>query len=278
MNTLTARRHVLIGVVLLLATTLVLGWFAGRYIPGEPQSPQPDSEREKYPAGNATFIAVGRAVDTPFGETANIEDLTQGWEYTPTKPSVLQNWDPSLDESPILEVDYPPDPRSGMDHIAFPPFEISVEGVKTLSSAAFSEWYPDFGQDATLAKLESTVVLVDVTVTKQASSQVLDLSHVQLWSDRLTQTVPDCIGNGYAVSWSALESLNGIPRPMAGDYYDVSQLLAIESGATRTLTLPFQVFRNAFVDGAAFDELDISQFCLEFYDYDPPTVYRLWLG
>ena len=35
---------------------------------------------------------------------------------------------------------------------------------------------------------------------------------------------------------------------------------------------------SAISDPAAYENIDPSRFCVALADYDPPTIYRLWLG
>ena len=38
------------------------------------------------------------------------------------------------------------------------------------------------------------------------------------------------------------------------------------------------IYENTFRDPAAYENIDPSRFCVALADYDPPTIYRLWLG
>ena len=52
----------------------------------------------------------------------------------------------------------------------------------------------------------------------------------------------------------------------------------LEPGETRSWTVPSLIYENTFRDPAAYENIDPSRFCVALADYDPPTIYRLWLG
>ena len=51
-----------------------------------------------------------------------------------------------------------------------------------------------------------------------------------------------------------------------------------KTGETRTVTLPNLVSRPLLSNPSSYDQLDLSQLCLVAPSYDPPLLYRIWLG
>lgn len=286
MNTLKSKKHLWISLAIILAITLVLGWFVGRYLPGVPQDPQPDMlaiAEASIPHGTLTSIAVESVEDIAPGSIMRVEGITRGEKYTAKEINVVSAYDWRTKEVTVFAeaIEIEPDPESEWYDIEYPPFEIAVNDAKVLTYESFVDWYPDFESYPTGGSMRpgSKFVLVETTVTNLSETQSLDLGDVQLWSDDLVQIYPDHMGNSYSLSWDALKCINGLPVfQEAGEVVDMSWLTVLEPGETRTMTFPYQVFREAFTDGAAFDELDLSRFSLDIYDYDPATVYRFHLG
>ena len=122
------------------------------------------------------------------------------------------------------------------------------------------------------------MLLVDVTFSN-TSDQEQRTPPIGLWSEDI-KGANDVLDNGVGDgSGYILEELYGEPsdRGLVQNHLpDDWNVLA--AGETRTLTLPFLLPRGLLEDPNAFDDLDPARFCLALSDYDPPTVYRLWLG
>lgn len=283
MNTLRSKSHIWIGIGLLLVISLVLGWFIGHYIPGTPQKTQSTTKAYSYPVGHLTDIPVSEIIDIPFGDTTLVEGMTRGKKLSTVDVDVYtyRNGQTGEESVEIVEQELVIDPETEDYHTEYPSFEIAVNNAKGLSFDSFSEWYPNYEPNDLLSngigRHESKMILVDVTVTNLSTTQTLNLSDVQLWSDGFVQMFPGRLGNGYGISWGAFELLSGLSPREPGDYRDTSYLAVLNPEETRTFTLPYQIYKNAFTDDRSFDNLDLSLFCLEVYDYDPATIYRLWL-
>lgn len=285
MRRLVSKWHVWTGAAVLLVLTLALGWFAGRYLPGTPKAAQPDTWEHSYPYGRSTYIQKGEVVDVALGDSLRVEGITQGEKYRAIQPEVCYNYEARTEERSVevKEVECEVDPSEEGYVVELPSFEATVISAKALSFDSFADWYPQIserpvGNGPAPLWPESKFVLVDAEVTNLSDSELLDIGRFQLNGDALKQISPGCLGNGYVLSYSALEVMNGMPRFEAGSVPDFMSLTAISPGETRTLTLAYQVFRNAFADSEAFDELDLSRFTLEIYDYDPSMIYRFQLG
>lgn len=95
----------------------------------------------------------------------------------------------------------------------------------------------------------------------------LPLNHVTLWSENLGY-IDDSLGAGAVLDDAFV---------FANENYNREELLSIEPGESQTLILPFKINKNVLVDQSAFDQLDPSDFCLQFVDFASGTAYRLWL-
>lgn len=288
MNTLKSKKHIWISLGLLLVITLVLGWFVGRYLPGAPRNPEPSIEaiQEAWiPRGDLTDIAIEEVREVPFGSTSHIEGMKHGDKYTMGKTRLISSYDAETKEVLVWaeETQIAPDPESETYSIEYPSFEVTVTDANVLSFDSFVDWYPDFEARfhmGGVVRPESKIVLVEARVENLSEAQVLELDESQLWSDQLVQMNPDHMGNGYAISREALRCINGLTlfSDVEEPYQDDSYLTSIDPEETRTVTLPYQVFEDAFFDTGNFDDFDLSQFSLELCDYESATAYRFRLG
>ena len=284
METVKANRRVAVGLGLLLVVTLMLGWFVGRFVPGEPQSLHSRPSYYIYPSTSATYIPVSKVEEAAFGSTARVEGLMRGRKYTKTQPCVIASFDGGEERAVFVEeIEVPMFPESYGYDIAFPPFEMKVEGARAVSLNAFAEWYPEFltlglVRSRVIVPELSKVVLVDVTATNLSDDRVLQLDHLLLASDAFNQVSPGCLGNGCSISGAAFDVLNDGARIPVGEEESSFSSVAVEPGETRTFTLPYVVGSSFFADVADYEELDLACFSLEIGDYATGTLHRFALA
>ncbi|WP_417135380.1 hypothetical protein [Rubneribacter badeniensis] len=250
------------GAACIAAVVTAFGWFAFQFVPGEPRAPQPEEfDGSIDGVGNNRYRAE-RIVDVPFGQTYRVESLSQGKWFSMTEEERER---------------YPDASRIEIDGI-----EITPGDMRAVSLEAFAEWYPHYAQTLgyeQASRYESKVLLVDVTFSN-TSDQEQRTPPIGLWSEDI-KGANDVLDNGVGDGSGnyILEELYGEPsdRGLVQNHLpDDWNVLA--AGETRTFTLPFLLPRGLLEDPNTFDDLDPARFCLALSDYDPPTVYRLWLG
>lgn len=263
-----------LGAVCIAAATAALVWFAFQFTPGEPRARTAD--RESRPA---SISAVGagsyeaeRIVDVPFGQTFRTESLTRG-KWFRISEEERASWSDEERKRYLDEYNYLYD----SDGVEIIPHEL-----KAVSLDAFAEWYPHYALTTGYTearKHECKIVLVDLTMTNTMDYEQ-NLPVVQLWSEDFNGA-NDMLDNGGGGDSGGylLEELYGVPSERGLVQNSLpDEWFTLQPGEARTFTLPYLVYRNTFCDPAAYDDIDPSRFCLALSDYDPPTVYRLWLG
>lgn len=264
----------LIGAACIAAATAALVWFAFQFTPGEPrertadQGPHPAS----ISAVGASSYEAERIVDVPFGQTFRTESLTRGKWFSVSEEE-RDSWSDEERERYLSEFNYIYDSDG---------IEIVPASMKAVTLDAFAEWYPHYALTTGYAearKHECKVLLVDVTMTNIMEYEQ-HLPVMKLWSEDFNGA-NDMLDNGGGGDSGGylLGELYGVPSERGlvqntlPDDWNV-----LQPGETCTFTMPHLVYRNTFRDPAAFDDIDPSRFCLALADYDPPTIYRLWLG
>ena len=264
----------LVGVACIAAAVCALVWFGFQFAPGEPraQTAKQDSLYSSISAaGNAAYEAE-RIVDVPFGQAYRTESLTRG-KWFSTSEEERATWSDEERERRLSEFNYIED-SDGV--------EVVPVGMKAVTLDAFAEWYPHYALTTGYAQArehECKIVLVDVTVTN-TMDYAQSLPVMQLWSEDFNGA-NDMLDNGGGGDSGGylLGELYGVPSDRGLVQNSIpDDWNVLQPGETRTFTRPFLVYARSFRDRSAYDDIDPSRFCLALADYDPPTVYRLWLG
>lgn len=272
-TTRTAIARTILGIVCIAAATCTLVWFAFQFSPGTPRSA--DSSNDRYGAsiagtGNSRYVAEA-VVDVPFGQAFTAQGVTRG-KWFSSREEERASWSEEERERYLTEHDY----IYEIDGI-----EITSADMKAVTLDAFAEWYPHYAQTTGYTearKHECKVLLVDITMTNTAD-HAQHMPPLALWSEEFNGA-DDVLDQGAGSDGGYLlqelygvDSGKGLVQYSLPDDWDV-----LEPGETRTWTLPNLVYRGAFANPEAYDNMDPSKFCLALADYDPPTIYRLWLG
>ena len=272
-TTRTAIARTLIGIACIAVATCALVWFAFQFAPGTPRSV--DSSDDRYGAsiagtGNGRYVAQA-VVDVPFGQTFTAQGVTRGKWFSWSEEE-RASWSEEERERFLTEYQY---------ILEIDGIEITPTDMKAVTLDAFAEWYPHYAQTTGYTQAhghECKVLLVDVTMTNTAD-YAQRMPPLALWSEELNgagDVLDQGVGSdgGYLLSeLYGIDSGKGLGQYALPDDWDV-----LEPGETRTWTLPRLVYRSTFANPEAYDDIDPSKFCLALADYDPPTIYRLWLG
>lgn len=262
------------GIGCIAAATCALVWFVFQFAPGEPRERATvDDHGSSISAmsGNRNYEAES-IVDIPFGQTYRTESLTRG-KWFNTSEEDRASWSDEERERLLASGSYLYD----SDDVEIDPLEL-----KAVSLDAFAEWYPHYALTTGYTEArehECKIVLVDLTLTNTAEHEQ-NLPVMQLWSEDCNGA-NDMLDNGVGGDSGGylLEELYGVPSDrglVQNSIPDEWRLL--QPGETRTITLPFLIYKMSFREPAAYEDIDPSRFCLALADYDPPTIYRLWLG
>ena len=253
--------RIAIGTTCLIVVALVMGWFAGRYIPGEPE--EPAASTSDVLAFSSGHVAT-HAVDFAGGSTMKLPSLLQGDAYEINEEH--------LDESLIESSKF-----FGAWERRLPSLDVAAKEVRTVSAQSFADYNPGY-YDWRKVLDDGTMVLVTAELANTSDEPYSTWWHTlptfTLWNDALANG-DDAMGAGIALDIQALYLLN--PTSIPSDAGETPPLLDIAPGESQQIVLPFRVTRNALANPAAFDGLDPSSFCLQTADYGTATVYRLWL-
>ena len=185
-NTRSVR--IAIGTVCLIAIALVMGWFVGRYIPGAPHEPEPRIGNGLY---SETGYAASKIMDLAPGSTLKARGITQGKAYNGRPEEIEQAIPPEIEEAWK---------EAGEWEYDAPDFDLSVRGIKVISTKSFADWYPEYAGTDYPAYDSSKLVAATVLVTN-VSSEAIDLQrdfplhNFSLWGENLDY-IDDSLGAG----------------------------------------------------------------------------------
>lgn len=280
------RTRAAIGIGCLLVLSLSMGWFVGHYIPGSPQAPGstlPPLDYVQLLEGSG--YASEDIVNTQFGETAAFRSLTQGeaflWETR--QPITAGYYDENGIHHDIDETVYAESMKaSEMWTYQCPSIDVTITDAKIVSAKSFVEWYPDY--DEMSKNLDySSMVLVTASITNESDTTLTsmqDFPSFTLWGDSVLCQA-NIMGAGISLDASALTHLADEARRVKkteDSATDTYSLFDIKPGETHVITLPFLVSNYMLTNPEAFDELDLSKFCVQTPDYENATIYRLLLA
>ena len=262
----------LIGAACIGAATCAFVWFAFQFAPGEPRELTVGDESYASSieaSGNSRYVAEG-IVDIPFGQTYKTDGLTWGKWFSVSEDE-RSSWSDEEREQRLASESYLYD-SSGI--------EFAAQGLKTVSLEAFAEWYPHYAETTGYTEARKhacKLLLVDIAMTN-TSDHAQTLPRFVLWSED-ANGANDTLENGMGSDKYLFEEMygessdRGLVEKHLPDGWNV-----LEPGETRSWTVPSLIYENTFRDPAAYENIDPSRFCVALADYDPPTIYRLWLG
>lgn len=263
-----------IGGACIAAAACALVWFAFQFTPGEPRerTEKPDSLFSSISASGNRSYEAERIVDIPFGQAYRTESLTRG-KWFAVSEDERASWSDEERERLLSEFNYIYDSNG---------VEIVPHEFRSVSLEAFAEWFPHYALTTGYTEARKhacKIVLVDLTLTN-ATEYEQNLPVMQLWSEDFSgaNNMLDNGGGGDPGSY-LLQELYGIPSDRGLVQNSIpDEWFVLQPGETRDVTLPFLLYKNTFANPAAYDDVDPARFCLALADYDPPTIYRLWLG
>lgn len=259
-------RRAMIGAICLIAAALVMGWFVGRYIPGEPGVPEPKPTE-------GLFLGSGRMadeiVDFEKGSTVELPPVVRGlaYDYEPEQTRTI----------PPRSIEHYKE--RGEWEYECPSIKISVSELRSVDSSAFFDWYIESRMyNERIYPETSIMAAVTLTIENTSDETIADWRHLPkfvLWSDDLAY-IDTSMGSGVEMHGSFFEINPGRMAPEATEHDPVTTIY-LEPGETQKLTLPFMINKNNLKNQNNFNNLDLSRFCLQTSDYGTATTYRLWL-
>lgn len=260
--------RILCGAACLVVLALVMGWFVGQYLPGEPKAP------EALPSANAVeedTRTAAQVVPVKSSTKALLARITQGDAYLLTNDDLSALEDP---ESYKNELE-----KAGLWQITYPDISVTVKESRTVSFSSFVEWYPNYPGSLKSLK-DRTMVLVTLSVAN-ASHQTIQgsISPYRGALPMMTLNGPsikashDSLRAGHLIDIEAYILLNE-PTPGEASTADIS----IEPGQEQDIIMPFVLTQADLEDPADFETLTLADYCIQIPDYTTSTLYRLWLG
>lgn len=268
MKPMKRSQRAIVGAVCLIVVALVMGWFVGRYIPGEPREPEPRLGEGLY---SETGYPINKVVDTESGSTMQLRDITQGMHYHGRPQEVAQKSESEINNwKEIGEWEYD-----------CPSIDVSVVSTKSITTASFAEWYPDYKSPWAPTYNSSKLLAVTISLTNFSDEPILywnKLPDVMLWSENFNH-LDNSLGAGAYLDQAFFFVNNPLIEFDTTNKEDPDRgmFVNIQPGESQELVLPFKVNKNNLIDQSTFDKLDPSEFCLQVADYDTGTAYRLWL-
>lgn len=247
------KARIAAGTACLIAAALAMGWFVGRYVPGEPLEPSADPS-EVLSAGSGR--AAKNVVDFNPGDEARIPSLVQGLAYEASE-ELLAN----LSRRQKEDLD-----RLGFWKIEHAGLSLAVSESRIISAQSFANWNTAYASPEKVLS-DGSIILVAVSMTNASDASFEagagSLPTFTLWSDLLVG-VDDAMGAGIALDLEAYALLNPGEAVLA-------------PGETRQIVLPFRIVGNALANPSELEGLRVESFALQTSDYAAATTYRLWL-
>lgn len=262
---MSRSKRAAIGAACMVAAALVMGWFAGRYIPGQPMEPQ---QAPMSGLTEGSGIVAAETVELPRGSTLQLRGIVQGLAFKPDTAKFPREVKESYEQQ-------------GEWEYACPDVDLSVVETSVAPTKSFAEWNHQYrsgvGEWTYNDSILVTVTLSITNASKERVSILRKLPELTLWSDNLAY-VDDVMGAGALVD-NAFTFINDpLPEYVANPNVEGGgQFVNLEPGESQTLLLPFKVNKNNLKDQTAFDNLNPSDFCIQTSDYATATTYRLWL-
>lgn len=263
----TRSVRIAVGTVCLIVVALVMGWFVGRYVPGEPRELEPRVSEGLAPGSG---LPIEKVVDADPGTVLKLHDITQGIKYTNYEG---REYSPSEGEIAVWE-------EAGYWEYDCPDVEVSVTETKVTDTGSFADWYPSYKASNWEVYNNSKIVAVTVSITNTSDGDLAyrqDIPEFTLWSSNIAH-LDGTLGSGSMLDRAFWQLNNPLhPYDETSTDPDRGRYIDLEPGESQTIVLPFKINKNNLVDQSAFEELDLSDFCIQTADYDTGTAYRLWL-
>lgn len=280
--------------------TCVMGWFAGRFIPGSPTVKDPAEGPESLCISRVVSDAQYMSHDVGAGEWLDLSGATISGEALDDDAVILSRLLQFLGEDPwaILK-------RDDSWQATLPSSELRVVNARVVSAEAFEEWYQDreYLQQmlAYYDDYQTKFVMIDVEFANK-SDEDLDPIIPWLWGDTIYSS--DLEGDssseevrgdsdkdfgekarfelpiGVSMGSALLEELYGEPpedsSPTQRELRSGWGL--VSAGDSRVYTLVYPVYRSMFESQQEFDNIDLSQMYLQIPDCGTKTIHRLRLS
>ena len=280
--------------------TCVMGWFAGRFIPGNPTMKEPAEGPRAMDISWLMSDAQYTSHDVEAGNWLDLSGATFSGEELDDDAAIQSSIHQFLGEDSwaVLKSD---DPWEAV----MPSSEIRITNARAVSAESFEEWYQDYDYlQQVLAyydEYQTKFVVVDVELANKSDEEfgviipwlwgdAVDLSSVE--EDRTPEEVREGAKGdadsraqhglplGVTMGSSLIKELYGEPSDDATSTQRHLQdgWSSIPSGDSRTYTLVYPVYRSMFASQGDFNNIDLSQMYLQVPDCGTKTMYRLRLG
>ena len=280
--------------------TCVMGWFAGRFIPGNPTVKEPAEGPESMDISWLISDAQYASHDVSAGDWLDLSDTAFSGEELDDDAAIQSSIHQFLGEDSwaVLKSD---DSWEAM----MPSSEIRITNARAVSAESFEEWYQDYDYlQQVLAyydEYQTKFVVVDVELANK-SDEELGVIIPWLWGDAfdLSSAEGDCPSEaawngegessgdaarhglplGVTMGSSLVKELYGEPSDDATSTQRHLQdgWSSIPSGDSRTYTVVYPAYRSMFASQGDYDNIDLSQMYLQIPDCGTKTMHRLRLG
>lgn len=268
--------RIVLGIAGITALALVLSWFLLQFEPAAPRrAPAPETPSAVGSLHEVTFFdTVYEIVPVAAGEPLNMRGFVHGQAFSRSDDEWAEVTS-QLSKERVLEIVEAPDWRFELGDI-----DILPQAVRIVSEQALEEWYPGY-EEATAyypaySAEDVSIVLVDVSIANR-SPEAADARYLYLTSAKFKapwEGGPAILSPDPA-ALQAMYGAQSTERPFMElpEGWD-----AVGPGESRTLTLPFIVYRNALSGPDTLDRLSATDFELLTYSCDPLTVYTMPLS
>lgn len=259
------------------ALTCVMGWFAGRYLPGIPETIGPSDGPDFLPATRLADGSSYESVDIEAGESAELSGIVVSREAIGTDAAILGRYYQFLGSDPwqVLKGDE-------SWEAVIPDFAFRIADAKVVSRQTIEEWYPHLFEVPGAAleyddhRMKFAVIEFDLS---NRSDEDFNMFVPWLWGDDL---VHDGDGPmlGMGVNMYILEELYGeATESVNTKQYELEEGWGtVASGETRRFTLLYPLYRSMFETDEEFEHVDASQLFVQIPDCASKTIYRFHLG
>lgn len=263
-----------VGAIAIAALALVLGWFLAQIGPAEPRQAAADPTPGAFfdhPWDAPDFTDV---VAIAPGASLSVDGFVHGSKFQYRDGE----WDAvaaplTADQKQAAEED--PGWCYRLEAV-----EITAGNGRVVSEESFREWYPAYEaatayEDAAFDPADVRVVLAEVQIENKGT-QPVDPHWLYLTSPLFR--IIDEQDRFLPPDSAALSAIYGVPSPDRPFNALPEDWAVVAPGETKTLELPFIVWRTQFADQEAFDRLAGSDFAIATFNADPAVAYELALS
>lgn len=268
-------------VLCVVAMTVALAWFVGRFVPGQPQVAEDAEGPESMPIEcmvDAADASAYESVEVPAGDAFVMSSVALSSDVVAAEAQSANGYLLLGGEGTMAAA------KAGEPwRYDFGSVELSVAGSRIVSNETLSEWYPHYADYVSgmtnYGEYQTEFVIVDVLMRNASDEDMGAVPFPWLWGNAVMRDSDESI-LGATMNEVFMRELYGEPADSATTrQHDLPEGWAsLAAGETRSFTFVYAVFPSMFHESIAIDNALLSSLYLQFVDPDARIKYQFLLG